>query len=47
MYAFPTPIFALNLQYSLFGSISTIGAMLGAVVSGKLADLLGRRGVRA
>ncbi|KAK4411066.1 Sugar transporter ERD6-like 5 [Sesamum angolense] len=31
-------------EYSLFGSISTIGAMIGAVVSGKIADLLGRRG---
>ncbi|XP_042010056.1 sugar transporter ERD6-like 5 isoform X1 [Salvia splendens] len=36
---------ALSLpQYSLFGSISTIGAMLGAVLSGKIADLLGRKG---
>ncbi|CAA0833363.1 Sugar transporter ERD6-like 5, partial [Striga hermonthica] len=34
-------------QYSLFGSISTIGAMLGAVVSGKVADFLGRRGAMA
>nr|XP_017257789.1 PREDICTED: sugar transporter ERD6-like 5 isoform X2 [Daucus carota subsp. sativus] len=31
-------------EYSLFGSIMTIGAMLGAVMSGKLADLFGRRG---
>ncbi|KAI8547850.1 hypothetical protein RHMOL_Rhmol07G0227600 [Rhododendron molle] len=31
-------------EYSVFGSISTIGAMLGAVMSGKLADLFGRRG---
>ncbi|GER45375.1 major facilitator superfamily protein [Striga asiatica] len=34
-------------QYSLFGSISTIGAMIGAVVSGKVADFLGRRGAMA
>ncbi|XP_058224098.1 sugar transporter ERD6-like 5 isoform X2 [Rhododendron vialii] len=31
-------------EYSVFGSISTVGAMLGAVMSGKLADLFGRRG---
>ncbi|KAL1811801.1 hypothetical protein ACET3Z_021866 [Daucus carota] len=31
-------------EYSLFGSIMTIGAMLGAVMSGKLADVFGRRG---
>ncbi|CAL5397378.1 unnamed protein product [Camellia sinensis] len=31
-------------QYSVFGSIMTIGAMVGAVMSGKLADLFGRRG---
>lgn len=37
----------LNLslaQYSVFGSILTIGAMIGAVVSGMTADKLGRRG---
>ena len=33
------------LQYSVFGSILTIGAMFGAVMSGKIADLFGRRGV--
>ncbi|XP_059652527.1 sugar transporter ERD6-like 5 [Cornus florida] len=31
-------------EYSVFGSTLTIGAMLGAVMSGKLADLIGRRG---
>ncbi|XP_059648582.1 sugar transporter ERD6-like 5 isoform X5 [Cornus florida] len=31
-------------QYSVFGSIMTIGTMLGAIVSGKAADLIGRRG---
>ncbi|XP_048324903.1 sugar transporter ERD6-like 5 [Ziziphus jujuba] len=31
-------------EYSLFGSILTIGAMVGAIVSGKIADYLGRRG---
>ncbi|CAN1234098.1 Sugar transporter ERD6-like 7 [Linum perenne] len=32
------------LQYSVFGSILTFGAMIGAVTSGPLADLLGRKG---
>ncbi|XP_059435643.1 sugar transporter ERD6-like 5 [Corylus avellana] len=31
-------------EYSLFGSILTIGAMIGAIVSGKIADFIGRRG---
>lgn len=31
-------------EYSFFGSILTIGAIVGAVVSGKLADYIGRRG---
>ncbi|XP_050252618.1 sugar transporter ERD6-like 5 isoform X3 [Quercus robur] len=31
-------------QYSLFGSILTIGAMMGAIVSGQIADYIGRRG---
>jgi SP family facilitated glucose transporter-like MFS transporter 8 len=34
------------MQYSVFGSILTIGAMLGAIVSGSIADRAGRRGVR-
>lgn len=33
------------MQYSLFGSILTIGAMVGAIVSGSLADYAGRRAV--
>jgi MFS family permease len=33
------------MQYSVFGSILTIGAMLGAIVSGSIADRAGRRGV--
>ncbi|CAN1234099.1 Sugar transporter ERD6-like 7 [Linum perenne] len=31
-------------EYSVFGSILTFGAMIGAVTSGPLADLLGRKG---
>ncbi|XP_021800831.1 sugar transporter ERD6-like 16 [Prunus avium] len=37
----------LNLslaQFSMFGSILTIGAMLGATTSGRIADFLGRKG---
>lgn len=35
----------LFMQYSMFGSILTIGAMLGAVTSGRIADFVGRKGV--
>ncbi|CAN1356636.1 Sugar transporter ERD6-like 5 [Linum perenne] len=34
-------------EYSLFGSILTIGAMIGAVMSGRIADCIGRRGLMA
>ncbi|XP_043719138.1 sugar transporter ERD6-like 7 isoform X8 [Telopea speciosissima] len=37
----------LNLslaEYSLFGSILTFGAMIGAIMSGLIADLIGRKG---
>ncbi|KAL5988121.1 hypothetical protein ACLOJK_035884 [Asimina triloba] len=36
----------LNLslsEYSLFGSILTIGVMIGAIMSGRIADFLGRK----
>ncbi|KAF8387960.1 hypothetical protein HHK36_026626 [Tetracentron sinense] len=31
-------------EFSLFGSIATIGAMVGAVTSGSIADFIGRKG---
>eukprot|EP01018_Ginkgo_biloba_P008235 Gb_40818 [translate_table: standard] len=31
-------------QFSLFGSLSNVGAMLGAVLSGSIADYIGRKG---
>lgn len=34
------------LQFSLFGSLLTFGAMIGAITSGPIADLIGRKGVR-
>jgi len=35
-----------TMQYAMFGSILAIGAMLGAITSGRIADFLGRKGVR-
>ncbi|GMH07771.1 hypothetical protein Nepgr_009611 [Nepenthes gracilis] len=34
-------------EYSVFGSILTVGAMVGAIISGKIADFFGRRGTMA
>ncbi|XP_028067344.1 sugar transporter ERD6-like 7 isoform X2 [Camellia sinensis] len=31
-------------EYSLFGSVSTLGAMIGAITSGPIADFIGRKG---
>jgi len=33
------------MQYSLFGSILTFGAMIGAITSGPIAEFVGRKGV--
>ena len=35
------------MQYSTFGSLLTIGAMVGAIASGRIADFLGWKGVSA
>ncbi|OAY70657.1 Sugar transporter ERD6-like 16 [Ananas comosus] len=32
------------LQFSVFGSIVTIGAMIGAIASGRISDYIGRKG---
>ena len=33
------------MQYSVFGSSLTIGGVIGGLVSGRIADLFGRKGV--
>ncbi|KAK8633727.1 hypothetical protein V6N13_014565 [Hibiscus sabdariffa] len=35
--------FCIGCSYSVFGSIMTIGGMVGAILSGKIADLIGRK----
>ncbi|KAL2905361.1 Sugar transporter ERD6-like 5, partial [Bienertia sinuspersici] len=39
--------FSYERQYSVFGSILIIGAVIGAILSGKIVDHFGRRGAMA
>ncbi|KAK4598805.1 hypothetical protein RGQ29_016027 [Quercus rubra] len=45
LFQLQTPVLDIGTEYLVFGSIMTIGAMLGAVLSGRIADILGHRGV--
>jgi len=40
-----TNIVLRGMQFSVFGSLVTIGTMLGAITSGRIMDFIGRKGV--